>query len=100
MTVLAVILTAAVVHLDLYRRLARKLIALAATRGKETEDGVRIDVPVSAQTLAEMLGAERPAVEVLLDALHRQEVIRRNGENLELLDVGPLLDPKFPYRIS
>ncbi|MGE0492507.1 MAG: Crp/Fnr family transcriptional regulator [Vulcanimicrobiota bacterium] len=92
--------TAAVVHLDLYRRLAQKLIALAATRGEETEDGVRIDVPVSAQTLAEMLGAERPAVEALLNALERQQVIRRSNERLELLDVGPLLDPKFPYRLS
>ncbi len=92
--------TAAAAYLNVYRRLTQKLIQLAALHGKETERGVQIGVPLSAATLAEMIGSEASGVASLLTSLERDQVLSRQGDSLELLDLEALLRPDFPYQLS
>jgi len=59
---------AEVAFLDIPARVARKLLELAESKGRRTEVGVIIDVPLSQRMLAGMVGASRENVN---RALHR-----------------------------
>ncbi len=50
------------IFLDVYGRVAKKLLELADTHGVKSEDGVRIDVRLTQQELASMVGASRESV--------------------------------------
>jgi CRP/FNR family transcriptional regulator, cyclic AMP receptor protein len=54
------------VVLDVYARVAKKLLELAAEHGIKAEDGVRIDVRLTQQDLASMVGASRESVNKVL----------------------------------
>ncbi len=54
------------IFLDVYGRVAKKLLELADTHGVKTEDGVRIDVRLTQQELASMVGASRESVNKVL----------------------------------
>src|SRR6202048_1378919 len=47
------------IFLDVYGRVAKKLLELAETHGTRVEDGTRIDVRLTQQELASMVGASR-----------------------------------------
>jgi CRP/FNR family transcriptional regulator, cyclic AMP receptor protein len=50
------------IFLDVYGRVAKKLLELAETHGTKVEDGTRIDVRLTQQELASMVGASRESV--------------------------------------
>ena len=50
------------IFLDVYGRVAKKLLELAEAHGTKVEDGVRIDVRLTQQELASMVGASRESV--------------------------------------
>jgi CRP/FNR family cyclic AMP-dependent transcriptional regulator len=54
------------VVLDVYGRVAKKLLDLAHEHGINTEDGIRIDMRLTQQDLASMVGASRESVNKVL----------------------------------
>jgi CRP/FNR family transcriptional regulator/CRP/FNR family cyclic AMP-dependent transcriptional regulator len=50
------------IFLDVYGRVAKKLLELSDTHGIKVEDGTRIDVRLTQQELASMVGASRESV--------------------------------------
>jgi CRP/FNR family cyclic AMP-dependent transcriptional regulator len=54
------------VVLDVYGRVAKKLLDLAQEHGVNTEDGTRIDLRLTQQDLASMVGASRESVNKVL----------------------------------
>jgi CRP/FNR family cyclic AMP-dependent transcriptional regulator len=50
------------IFLDVYGRVAKKLLELADTHGTRVENGTRIDVRLTQQELASMVGASRESV--------------------------------------
>src|SRR5579875_2099931 len=54
------------IFLDVYGRVAKKLLELADTHGTRVEDGIRIDVRLTQQELASMVGASRESVNKVL----------------------------------
>jgi len=80
------------VVLDVYGRVAKKLLSLAHEHGVEVDDGTRIDMRLTQQDLASMVGASRESVNKVLGyftdkgyisadkhriTLHRVEELRR-----------------------
>lgn len=67
--------------LDVYRRVARKLLELAEEHGVVEGEGVRIAVHLTQQELATMVGATRESTNKTLAAFRRQGFIRmRKGQ--------------------
>jgi CRP/FNR family transcriptional regulator/CRP/FNR family cyclic AMP-dependent transcriptional regulator len=54
------------IFLDVYGRVAKKLLELADTHGVKVDDGVRIEVRLTQQELASMVGASRESVNKVL----------------------------------
>jgi CRP/FNR family transcriptional regulator, cyclic AMP receptor protein len=54
------------IFLDVYGRVAKKLLELADAHGVKTEEGIRIDVRLTQQELASMVGASRESVNKVL----------------------------------
>jgi len=50
------------IFLDVYGRVAKKLLELADTHGTKVDDGTRIDVRLTQQEIASMVGASRESV--------------------------------------
>lgn len=67
---------AAATHAD---RLEAKLIQLARKHGRVTPRGIRIDVPLTHQLLAESIGAARETVTVALRELRERGLVVREG---------------------
>jgi CRP-like cAMP-binding protein len=74
-----------VMFLDLATRVAKKLLQLAAKHGVEMARGVRIDLPLSQQELAEMVGATRPRVNEQLRRLAQDGLIEVDRQTITLL---------------
>jgi CRP-like cAMP-binding protein len=74
-----------VMFLDLATRVAKKLLQLAAKHGVETARGVRIDLPLSQQELAEMVGATRPRVNEQLRRLAHDGLIEVDRQTITLV---------------
>jgi CRP/FNR family transcriptional regulator, cyclic AMP receptor protein len=74
-----------VMFLDLATRVAKKLLQLAAKHGVEMPRGVRIDLPLSQQELAEMVGATRPRVNEQLRRLAQDGLIEVDRQTITLL---------------
>lgn len=71
--------------LDLPTRVAKKLLQLASKHGVQTARGLRIDIALSQQELAEMVGATRPRVNEQLRALSRDGLIEVERQTIVLL---------------
>lgn len=82
--------------LPLSARLAKRLLELARLYGRETEDGVRLDVRLPQGDLARMLGASRQSVSKELKAMEKRgalaldygRVTLRNAAVLEKIAQG------------
>jgi CRP/FNR family cyclic AMP-dependent transcriptional regulator len=55
-----------IIFLDVYGRVAKKLLELADAHGKKVNDGILIDVRLTQQELASMVGASRESVNKVL----------------------------------
>lgn len=77
---------------DVTGRVARRLADLSARHGVTGEDGVLVDVPLSQESLAKMIGATRESVNKALAGLTRRGLVRRSGQRYVLTDVEGLRD--------
>jgi CRP/FNR family transcriptional regulator, cyclic AMP receptor protein len=71
-------------------RVAKILLELGEDFGRREAHGLVIDLPISQEELATLVGASRQAVNASLRELEREGVVRRNGRWLVLLDVDAL----------
>jgi CRP/FNR family transcriptional regulator, cyclic AMP receptor protein len=65
--------------LSLEGRLAKRLLDLAATQGQPTDGIQRVELPVTQEELAAMVGATRPSVSRALGQLEDRGLIHREG---------------------
>lgn len=70
------------ISLDLRKRLARELDHLADRFGKPHERGVRIDLKISHEVLAAIVGASRQQVTEYLNQFDRDKIIAREGRRI------------------
>jgi CRP/FNR family cyclic AMP-dependent transcriptional regulator len=77
---------------DVASRLARVLVKFSQQYGVKTDSGVRIDLPVTHQDLANMIGTARETVSRNMARFRQKGYVRdaSTGQALELLDLGSL----------
>jgi CRP/FNR family transcriptional regulator len=77
---------------DVASRLARVLVKFSQQYGVQTDSGVRIDLPVTHQDLANMIGTARETVSRNMARFRQKGYVRdaSTGQSLELLDLGSL----------
>lgn len=79
-----------VAFFDVSGRVARRLADLADTYGVPSEDGVLIDMPLSQENLAQMIGATRESVNKALATLGRKGLVVRVGKRYRITDPDDL----------
>jgi CRP/FNR family transcriptional regulator/CRP/FNR family cyclic AMP-dependent transcriptional regulator len=76
--------------LDLEGRLAKKLVELAETHGTPLGNAIEIQLPLTQEDLAGMVGATRASVNKLLGWYEDQGLIARRTRRLEITDLPRL----------
>jgi len=76
--------------LDVGGRVAKKLLELAASHGIRREDGVLLDVPLTQEEIANMVGVTRESVNRHLAYFRREGVIRGRGRRIVIQDAEAL----------
>lgn len=76
--------------LDVSGRLARRLLDLATSNGKEREDGVLINSTITQEELANMIGVTRESVNRNLGMFRRLGLIAREGRRIVVLNAAGL----------
>jgi CRP/FNR family transcriptional regulator len=77
---------------DVASRLARVLVKFSEQYGVPTDDGVRIDLPVTHQDLANMIGTARETVSRNMARFRQKGYVRdaTPGQSLEIVNIGSL----------
>ena len=75
---------------DAYGRLASSLLTLAEEHGKETETGFCINISLSQQQLANLIGASRETVARILSSWKKQGLVEVDKQAIRILDVERL----------
>ena len=75
-----------VAFLDISGRVASKLAELADTKGRQTSDGIVIDLSFSQRVLAGMVGASRENVNRALRRFSDLGYIRQSARSITVLD--------------
>lgn len=70
--------------LDLYGRLARKLLELAETHGEQSDGIVVITVPLTQEELGAMIGSTRASVNKILGFFEDRGAIERRGRQIAI----------------
>jgi CRP/FNR family transcriptional regulator/CRP/FNR family cyclic AMP-dependent transcriptional regulator len=78
------------IGLDVHGRLAKKLVELAEAHGRPRSGAVEIDVPLTQEELAAMIGAPRASVNRLLGFYESRGVIARRGRRIAVLKLDVL----------
>ena len=86
------------VALDLRGRLALTLVDLATTFGVSNGDGVRVDLPITHENLAEMVGASRERISKAMAALMAEGLIKYARQDVVVRDLAGLQDIATPAR--
>jgi CRP/FNR family transcriptional regulator, cyclic AMP receptor protein len=76
--------------LDLPARLARQLLQLADQHGKESKDGIQIQLSLTQTDLAEMTGATRVSINKALGRFRRAHWVKVNGRKFTIVDQDAL----------
>jgi CRP/FNR family transcriptional regulator/CRP/FNR family cyclic AMP-dependent transcriptional regulator len=76
--------------LDVGGRLAKKLLDLAATNGVRRTDGVLVDMAVTQEELANMIGVTRESVNRNLSVFQRTGLVAKEGRRFVLRDPAGL----------
>ena len=76
--------------LDVAGRLAKKLLDLAAGNGVPRRDGILLDIPLTQEELANMIGVTRESVNRNLSLFRRLGMIASEGRRLVLRDPAAL----------
>jgi CRP/FNR family transcriptional regulator len=77
---------------DVPGRVARRLADLADAHGVEAAEGTLIDIALSQESLAQMVGATRESVNKALALLKRRGLVARTGRRYIVSDVKRLRD--------
>ena len=77
--------------LDVGTRLARALVRLGARFGRRTVDGLRIELGMSQEELAQHVRASRESVNQVLSSFTRSGWIRRDGSDIVIVDEAAVL---------
>lgn len=78
--------------LDLPARLARQLLQLAEQHGRQTKDGILIELSLTQTDLAEMTGATRVSINKALGRFRRSQWVKVSGRKVSILDRDALLN--------
>jgi CRP/FNR family transcriptional regulator/CRP/FNR family cyclic AMP-dependent transcriptional regulator len=78
------------IFLDVYGRVAKKLLELADDHGVKTEDGIRIDVRLTQQELASMVGASRESVNKVMGYFSEKDFISTDKHRVTLHRIADL----------
>lgn len=76
--------------LDVSGRLAKKLLELAGTHGVERPDGVFLDISLTQEELANMIGVTRESVNRNLSLFRRLGLVKSEGRRFVLRDLAGL----------
>jgi CRP/FNR family transcriptional regulator/CRP/FNR family cyclic AMP-dependent transcriptional regulator len=76
--------------LDVYGRVAKKLLELAESHGVQKENGVLIDMRLTQQDLAAMVGASRESVNKVLGYFTDKEWITTDRHKITLRRIAEL----------
>jgi CRP/FNR family cyclic AMP-dependent transcriptional regulator len=71
--------------LSVQQRVRNLLARLAAEHGRVTPEGVRIELRITHEEIAEWVGADRSTVTTALKSLQEQGYLHRHGRQLVLL---------------
>ena len=74
------------VFLDLEGRLVKKLLELAEAHGRDVDGAIEIELPMTQEDLAAMIGATRASVNKLLGWYEDHGAIRRRGRRIAIFD--------------
>src|SRR3984893_7600356 len=78
------------IFLDVYGRVAKKLLELADAHGVKTDDGVRIEVRLTQQELASMVGASRESVNKVMGYFTERDFISTDKHRITLHRIADL----------
>lgn len=78
------------IFLDVYGRVAKKLLELAESHGTKVDDGTRIEVRLTQQELASMVGASRESVNKVLGYFTDKKFISADKQRITLHRVEDL----------
>ena len=67
------------------QRIANALLRLANQTGKQTDDGIMIDFPISRQDLSDMAGSTLHTVSRTLSAWERDGIVRSGRKRIEII---------------
>jgi CRP/FNR family cyclic AMP-dependent transcriptional regulator len=82
--------TAGLIFMDVYQRLARKLLNLSQTLGVPKEEGREIPQRLTHQELANMIGATRETVTKVLNEMEARSIISFNKKRVLILNEAEL----------
>jgi len=74
------------VFLDLEGRLVKKLLELADAHGRDVNGAIEIELPMTQEDLAAMIGATRASVNKLLGWYEDRGAIQRRGRRIAIFD--------------
>jgi CRP/FNR family cyclic AMP-dependent transcriptional regulator len=78
------------IFLDVYGRVAKKLLELSEEYGITTDDGVRIDLRLTQQELASMVGASRESVNKVMGYFTDKSYISTDKHKITILRLAEL----------
>ncbi len=78
------------IFLDVYGRVAKKLLDLAEAHGVKVDDGIRIDMRLTQQELASMVGASRESVNKVLGYFTDKHFISTDKHRITLHRIADL----------
>lgn len=78
------------IFLDVYGRVAKKLLELSREYGVETTDGVKIDMRLTQQELAAMVGASRESVNKVMGYFTDKSYISTDKHKITILRLAEL----------
>src|SRR5437588_4161162 len=78
------------IFLDVYGRVAKKLLELADTHGTKVDDGTRIDVRLTQQEIASMVGASRESVNKVMGYFTDKNFISTDKHKITLHRISDL----------
>ncbi|MFQ5398959.1 MAG: Crp/Fnr family transcriptional regulator [Anaerolineae bacterium] len=78
--------------LDLPARLARILLDLADQYGRETEEGILVELPLTQTDLSEMIGATRVSINKSLGRFRRAGWVKTKGKRFTIVNRDALLN--------
>jgi len=73
-------------------RLAERLLIFARSRGHEVEDGIRLELQLTQEVIAELIGTTRQRVNQVLNQWQNDGLIRLDDRHIVILDEAGLRD--------